>query len=480
VRRRVAAALCLVLAAAAAGCDGGSRSAPQPTSSDDGAIIVASGLDVTGSTGVRQQLIDRWNDTEEGRKHPARLVELPGSGDEQRSQLLGALQSGSAQYDVVNLDITWVPEFADAGLISPLDEQPYDTEFRSAPPAAQLSPDDFIPTAAATGVWKGHTYALPFNSDVGLLYYRKDYLHTAGIEDNRFPHAGTTWEDLKELMRMVSANVSRLSDTPYTGGWTTQLAQYEGLTVNTIEAFASEGVPLADAEGHYTAGPADLRKALPVLSDRTQDLYTLAGTTHSMEAESLGDFAAGRTAFLRHWPYAYSSLLQTFTSDRIGVAPLPGKAVLGGQDLAVSAGSPRAKYALDLVRYLTDKDNERCLLNAGFAATRTSSYDDDKVTCKLADHPAATSTSPATPPGTGPVESHPMPTDAHGRPVYARTTLYPALLAAVQRPRTPYYGAFTEALQARIHQWITATSPLDIDTFADQLNQELKDALSGR
>ncbi|MEE4544876.1 substrate-binding domain-containing protein [Streptomyces sp. V4-01] len=64
--------------------------------------------------------------------------------------------------------------------------------------------------------------------------------------------------------------------------------------------------------------------------------------------------------------------------------------------------------------------------------------------------------------------------------VHARSVLYPALLAAVQRPRTPYYGAFTEALQSQVHQWITATGPLPIDTFADTLDRKLRDALGGR
>jgi multiple sugar transport system substrate-binding protein len=490
VRRRTAAArrplllgalLLSLLLPAVTGCDGASHAAPQPTSSEDGPIVVASGLDVTGSTGVRQQLIQQWDDTPEGRRHPAQLVELPGSPDEQRSQLLGALQSGSADYDVVNLDITWVPEFADAGLIAPLEKQPYDTGFASSPSAAQLAPGDFVPTAAATGVWKKHTYALPFNSDVGLLYYRKDYLKAVGIDPAQYPHRGTTWSDLKKLMSTVALNAAKLPGPP-PAGWTTQLATYEGLTVNTVEAFASADVPLADQDGHYLGSPAGLRRALPVLMDHTQRAYTLGDATKSREAESLSDFAAGRSVFLRHWPYAYSTLLQTFSADRIGVAPLPDAAVLGGQDLAVSAASPRAKYALDLVRYLTDKDNERCLLDAGFAASRTSSYleDDGNATCPLPDRPAATATDPAARSGKGPVENHPMPTDAQGRPAYARSILYPALLAAVQRPRTPYYGAFTEALQSAMHQWITATAPIPLDGFADTLNRRLEDTLGGR
>lgn len=137
---------------------------------------MASGRDVTGKGGVRQQLIDAWN-REQQRKNTgfhARLVELPGSADEQRSQLLGALQSGSARYDVVNLDVTWVPEFAEAGLISPL--------------RSTLVDRDVIPSVAVTARWHDTVYAVPFNSDVGLLFYRRDHLREAGVQQTDLAH----------------------------------------------------------------------------------------------------------------------------------------------------------------------------------------------------------------------------------------------------------------------------------------------------
>ncbi|KJY44457.1 ABC transporter substrate-binding protein, partial [Streptomyces sp. NRRL S-444] len=123
---RAASALLLAVLLTA-GCDaggggaaGGGQSGAAGAPDQPGDIVLASGRDVTGKGGIRQQLIDAWNAQQEGKGsgHRARLVELPGSADQQRSQLLGALQSGSAEYDVVNLDVTWVPEFAAAGLVS--------------------------------------------------------------------------------------------------------------------------------------------------------------------------------------------------------------------------------------------------------------------------------------------------------------------------------------------------------------------------
>ncbi|MER5668278.1 extracellular solute-binding protein, partial [Streptomyces mirabilis] len=214
-------ALALLLTACTGGGQAGPGASVSPGASGD--IVVASGRDVTGKGGIRQQLIDAWN-AQQDREHSdvhARLVELPGSADQQRSQLLGALQSGSAQYDVVNLDVTWVPEFAAAHLIRPLPDDLVDA--------------DVVKSVASTARWGGKLYAVPFNSDVGLLYYRRDHLKQAHVQDTDLSK-GITWRQLRDLIDAVEAP-GRSRPKGYERGWTTQLGPYEGRTVNGIEAF---------------------------------------------------------------------------------------------------------------------------------------------------------------------------------------------------------------------------------------------------
>ncbi|MGC3002925.1 extracellular solute-binding protein [Streptomyces sp. G35A] len=452
--RRIAALLALLtLAACTGGGDGGGT--PDASSSDDvpGAIVVASGRDVTGRNGVRQQLIDAWNQREQraGSQYSARLVELPGSADEQRSQLLGALQSRSAEYDVVNLDVTWVPEFAAAGLIRTLPED-------------LIGDGDVIDSVAETAWWDGKVYAVPFNSDVGLLYYRRDYLERAGVERSD-QGAVRTWQDLRDL---ADALGGRPAQGSYGKGWTTQLAAYEGRTVNAVEAFASavEDFALVDEDGHYTGTVEDLTAGIAELRERTARSYLLQDAHHSDEALSLNDFAEGRTAFLRHWPYVYAALHRTFTPEQLGVAPLPGRAVLGGQNLAVSGASRRSAKAAELIEYLTGRESERCLLEAGFAATRESAYGDG-VRCPTAVAPSASPT------GEG---ADRVPRDEGGRPAYARTILLPALREAVHRPRTPLYGAFTQTFTAQLGPLFGDGPPRD-GTLARRLDEALRRAL---
>ncbi|MBT2480808.1 extracellular solute-binding protein [Streptomyces sp. ISL-94] len=459
--RRGASAMLLVLLFAA-GCDGGGsggeKSATSGAADQPGDIVLASGRDVTGKGGIRQQLIEEWNQEQQrkGSSQRARLVELPGSADQQRSQLLGALQSGGAEYDVVNLDVTWVPEFAAAGLVQPLPDE--------------LVDQDVIPSVAATARWRDRLYAVPFNSDVGLLFYRRDYLKSAGVTDTDLGK-GTDWPVVQQLIGALDA--AKKKPDAYEKGWTAQLdASYEGLTVNGVEAFASaaDGLALTDKEGRYAGSVDDLKAGLDELRNRTQAAYTLPDAVHSDEADTLTDFAGGRTAFLRHWPYAYRTLHQSLSEQQLGVAPLPGSAVLGGQNLAMARGSRRSTAAQDLVGFLTGRRSERCLLDAGFAATRISAYEDDNLTCKAA-NPAGQ----ATPSPTG-ERTDRMPRDAQGRPGYARGTLLPALKKAVQRPRTPLYGAFTQTFTAELAR-LQGAKPPSSAQLAKDLDADLRRAL---
>uniref|UniRef100_UPI000A37DBAC extracellular solute-binding protein n=1 Tax=Streptomyces carpinensis TaxID=66369 RepID=UPI000A37DBAC len=372
-------------------------------------------------------------------------------------QLLGALQSGSADYDVVNLDVTWVPEFAEAGLIRPL-------------PSDGAVDDDVVPSVAGTARWKGRVYSAPFNSDVGLLYYRRDYLRQAGVQQTTLGPK-PAWQNLLSLGDTLDANPPK----GFEKTWTTQLAAYEGRTVNAIEAFASatKDFSLTDDSGHYTGDLQELTDGIAELRRRTGKPYTLDDAVDSDEAASLSDFADGRTAFLRQWPYAYGTLHQTFTDQQLGVAPLPGRAVLGGQNLAVTRSSPRPGKAADLIAFLTSAESERCLLDAGFAATRTSAYESDDVKCTSAPTAGAGGGPSASPTGES---TDRMPRDAAGRPEYARRILLPALRDAVPRPRTPLYGAFTQTFTTVLGDLFTDDPPSDA-VLARRLDKALRKAL---
>jgi multiple sugar transport system substrate-binding protein len=443
VRLLAVIAACALLTA----CSGAGTPQPPPPLDDGRPLIVASGADLTTSdgTGIRARLIAEWNAQPGHRK--AKLVELPDAADDQRSELVGALQSGTADYDVVNLDITWIPEFADSGLIRRL-------------PASMVG-SGFLPQAAATGRWKGRTYAVPFNSDVGLLYYR-----TAGLTA-----ASKTPADLARYRTVgdLLADVRPVGQMAYT----TQLRAYEGLTVNTLEAFWDAGVSLVDGGGRYTGTESQLVTGLDELARLDIGGATNPESLDADETASLTQFKQGASVMMRNWPYAFNQLDAGLDpSVSFGVTRLPGYAALGGQSLAVAATSAHPDDAEALIRFLTDESSERQLLSAGFAASRTSVYGMAVTDC---------ATDPAARHYDRPVRGAPEPSaDSSapaGRPGYT-TVLWCALQQARARPATAHYVTFSGAIQREVHAFLTGR--VSVQRTARVLQGELGKALGGR
>lgn len=121
--------------------------------------------------------------------HPGvrvRSEALPWTADDQHQLYVINLEGRSPGFDVMMLDVIWVPEFARAGWL--LDLSPY------------VSPEDlahFFPSTVTAATWGGRVWALPWNINVGLLYYRADLLARYGLS----PPA--TWDELTQAVRRV-------------------------------------------------------------------------------------------------------------------------------------------------------------------------------------------------------------------------------------------------------------------------------------
>ncbi|UED84956.1 extracellular solute-binding protein [Streptomyces profundus] len=448
-------ALLLVLAAA---CTAGGEAPDEPVlpvPPDDVPLVVVSGSDLTGPEGgVRRALIDRWNEVASVK---AELVELPATANEQRAELIGGLQSGVARYDVLNLDVTWIPEFAEAGLIGELDEE--------------LAAPAFVADTAVGGWWRDRLYAVPFNTDVGLLYYRDDLISGADLRNGP-----------------LSAVYGRMV-TRGEGVYVTQLRPYEGLTVNTLEALWSV-VPeaeLVDGRGAYAGSVEEWERGLT-------ELAAIANVTPGGPEISAASFDADESAaidvfavpvqertdgepgngpaLMRNWPFALNRVAERADPAlRIGATTLPGPGALGGQSLAVAANSPRAEMAQRLISFLTaDPDNQEKLLEAGFAPALEAAYGfDENATPDCADQ--------------RPVERESgRSSDEPWRPERAEyaALLWCALDGARARPATPYYQQFSAIIQEEVTAMLTRGSGQNARMTAENLHRRLPLALEGR
>ncbi|WP_018653388.1 extracellular solute-binding protein [Actinomadura flavalba] len=438
VRAVLAAALAGVLAATALVVVPDQRRYGQgcPRSGDD-TIVMATGEDLNPGR-RRQELVRRWN---EG--HPdgpqARLVEIPGGTNAEHAQMLAAQQAGSCAYDVLSLDVVWVPEFIDAGLVEPI-------------PAGAFDPSVFLPKAWSTGLdARGRLYAVPFTSNVGLLYYRRDIVGDAPPR---------TYADLRRLASR--ANLDRL---PAAGAapLVTQLDDYEGLTVNAMEAIWAAGGALTVQGERLHLDDAGARGLTRLLDDARAGVILRASARYQ-EATSMQAFAEGHALFLRNWPYAFPVLkTDPHLRNRFGVAELPTdgpgphRGALGGQNLAVSKHARDKRQARDFIAFMTAPPQQQSLYACGgYVPVRKEVYADVRA---CSDLPGQTATTPE--------EDTDQVTRDELRALAAVLTR--ALATAEPRPRVPRYPDFSRALHERLHTALTRSRTFDPSTLSPYL-----------
>ena len=245
----------------------------------------------------------------------------------------------ATELDVLSVDVVW------PGLLKQhlLDLTPY----------ANGAQKDHFPAIVANNTVDGKLLAMPWFTDAGVLYYRKDLLTKYGEK------APTTWDELATTAKKVMDG-ERKAGTADMQGFVFQAKAYEGLTCDGVEWVSSfGGGNIVDATGKITINNPQAAKALDTAAGWIGTISP-TGVLNYGEEEARGVFQKGNAVFMRNWPYAWS-LSQGADSPvkgKVGVVALPkgegGKtaATLGGWQLAVSKYSKNPKESADLVMYL--------------------------------------------------------------------------------------------------------------------------------
>jgi multiple sugar transport system substrate-binding protein len=294
---------------------------------------------------------------------------LTWTSDEQHQFYVINLEGASPTFDVLMLDVIWVPEFAQAGWL--LDLSPWVTRDELAP---------HFPAAVAAATWGGRVWGVPWNMNVGVMYYRADLLAKQGLAQPR------TWEELVTQTERVRAAVgdARLDGVLWQG------KQYEGLVVNVLEHFWGSGTDLIGEDGrvlpHVDRAEAALAFMRGLLERGASPPWVTAGD-EELTRRAFGD---GRAVFVRSWPYALDLFEQPDSPvrGRVGIAAIPGHVggppgagATGGFHLAVNRRTRHAEAAVALVRYLGGEPAQRALTAAGVALypTRMALYHDPDI-----------------------------------------------------------------------------------------------------
>jgi trehalose/maltose transport system substrate-binding protein len=298
-----------------------------------------------------------------------KLVTGPTSSNEQLALAQQLLAASSTDIDVFNVDVVW------PGILG--------TFFLDLKEYSNGAEKEHFEAIIANNTIDGKLVAMPWFTDAGILYYRKDLLEK---HKEKVP---TTWQELTATAKKIQ-DAERKAGNKDMWGYVFQGKAYEGLTCNALEWVVSHGGgTIIDAEGKVTIDNPEAAAAIELAASWIGKISP-QGVLNYEEEESRGIFQSGNAVFMRNWPYAYK-LAQEDKSpvkDKVGIAVLPkgtganarSAATLGGWNLAVSKFSKHPKEAADLALYLTGpEEQKRRAIAGGFQPTIVSVYQDKEV-----------------------------------------------------------------------------------------------------
>lgn len=378
-----------------------------------------------------QSVIDHCNEKAGGR-YEIVYRKLPRDADGQREQMVRRMAAGDTDLDVLGLDVTWVPEFAEAKWL-----EEWTGENKSDAEAGVLE------GPLATAQWNDKLYAATKNTNVQLLWYDKRVT----------PQPPETWREMIDMARDLKAE-GKPYEILFTG------AQYEGLVVTYNTLVASAGGKMLSDDGQSVVMDDGAIEALRILKEVSSSGLTDPSLTNAQEQQVQQAFEApdSNSAFELNWPYVYAAI-QEANPDRaenLGWARYPGvdgpsRVTVGGYNLAVSAYSRNKPEAFEAALCLRSPDQQKfSAIKDGVPPTIESVYTDDRPLDPSKPEDAAENPSMAT--------AYPM-----------RETILEELQDAAVRPLTVVYQNLS-TITAKV-----LSPPQDIDPEATA--QELRDGL---
>jgi len=343
------------------------------------------------------------------------------SADATRELFVRRLAAGDNSMDIINMDTIYTPEFAEAGWMRELTGS-----------EKQDALDDVLPGPAASVTWKNKVYGIPTNTNVQLLWYRKDLV----------PNPPKTWDEMIAMAKKLPATKGNILE---------QGQKYEGYVVWFNNLVASGGGKIVNAEGKPTLNQAAVKAAEIIKNVATSGRADPSLSTAQEDQGRLA-FEQDKGAFLLNWPYVWAaahadaktSPVTKKVADNMGYAAYPAvkpgepsHVSIGGANLGIPKSGKNPKLATEAALCMTqEKYQKEEAIKEGLPPVMNKVYDDPEV-----------------------------------RKVYPFADLLrDQLKTSVVRPFTPNYADVTLAIQDSLHPPAKINPQASIDTLKSRLN----------
>ena len=336
-------------------------------------------LGATWGTAAKELAVEYEEET--GVKVDVELV-----GRDQIYTKLAMAVAGGANYDIFNIDYSWIPQFASNDWLYPL------TEFVDK---YEVNLDEYLPLALAMGQWNGKAgdfgtggelYGIPQTIHPALLWYRSDLFEDPkNMEDfqaefGRELTVPETWDEFGEVASFFhgrEVNGTTLS------GWAAQEAQTYG-NVHTLLTFiycyGGDVFNWDTMESNFSS--PEVIEAVTTWANLLQ--YCPSAMSDYTFAEVSAEAAQGRVAMAIHWSWCAWEVDNPDTSTTVGLwdfAQVPKGTVsvphLAAWPVVIPKSSSNPEEAFKFIAWLENAENDvRQADMGGGDPVRIASYSD--------------------------------------------------------------------------------------------------------
>ena len=274
------------------------------------------------------------------------------------------LVSASSQSlpDVARLDIAWLPEFQQMGVLVALDQE--------MPDFSEVA-GTLLDSALSTANIGGSYYALPLNTNSKILFYNTAMLEAAGVE------VPTTMDEWVEAVRKLSganANGQQIWgwNEPALSGW------------NICPFIWSFGGSLTDEEQTVATGYINSPETVKAV-----ETFAMLAQEGALTGFNSGDipmtdgFGTGRYAMMLEGPWKTAELAGAYPDVAYGTAYMPAGeggsiSVLGGEDIAMFNTANR-EAAWKFMQFMTGEYAETAMAKCGQIPVNKAALESDTV-----------------------------------------------------------------------------------------------------
>jgi len=278
------------------------------------------------------------------------------------------------QLDLVYMDIIWVPEFAHKEWVMDLTQEFPQEELRG-----------FIRSEVESGRYEDKLYRIPFRADVGVLFYRQDWLNE--VKEKR-P------ETFNDLLR-ISQKVKQQLPEKVQYGYLWQSKPDEGLAAVFVEVLYGYGGFWINNKKVGLNQPEAIQ-AVEFLRDTIKLGISPKDITTYDEQYTRSLFRDRQAVFMRNWPNVWLDVNGSEPSFRGKIAIKPmvyaeGKrsvASKGGWGFGIAKNTKHKKEALQAIKFFTSAaSQQKFTLAYASVPSRRNLFFEPKIVAKYSHYP---------------------------------------------------------------------------------------------